>query len=215
MTPGRFITLEGGDGAGKSTQARRLGARLEALGHEVVLTREPGGSPFAERIRALLVSADAIDRAQLAETLLFNAARADHLAQTIRPALAAGKWVICDRFSDSTRAYQGIGGGIPRATLDALDTIVLGPTRPVLTLVLDIDPQDGLSRARSRGSNVAASPDRFEREGLAYHRQLRDAFLAIAAQEPGRCQVIDAGADADAVAAQIWSAVSARLELAP
>lgn len=205
MSRGRFITFEGGEGAGKSTQARRLAETLRAQGHEVVLTREPGGSPGAERIRALVVSGDAEDWSPMTETLLMFAARDDHLNAVIRPALAAGKWVICDRFSDSTRAYQGAAGGVDPALVEALDAAVVGADQPDLTLVFDLPVERGLSRALARG----ASETRFEAKGGAFHERLARAFREIAARHPERCRLIDAAGDVDAVAGRVRAAVEA------
>lgn len=203
---GRFITLEGGEGAGKSTQVRRLVAALAERGVSAVATREPGGSPRAEDIRAVLLAGSAERLAPLAETLLFAAARADHIAKTIRPALARSQWVICDRFADSTRAYQGALGGVDAETVAALERIAVGDTRPDLTLILDLPAETGLARAaRRRG---AGEVDRFEQESLAFHQTLRQAFLDIAAAEPRRCVVIDASGDEDQVAAGIMAAVA-------
>ncbi|MCP8941114.1 dTMP kinase [Alsobacter sp. SYSU M60028] len=207
---GRFVTLEGGEGAGKSTQIRRLAARLAERGVAVVATREPGGSPRAEEIRAVILSGSARRLGPLAEALLFAAARADHLDVTIRPALARGAWVVCDRFFDSTRAYQGARGGVDASVLAALDRIVVGETRPDLTLVLDLPAELGLARAHARRG--AAEPvDRFEAEDLAFHEALRRDFLAIAAAEPARCVVVDASGGEDEVAEAVWRAVESRL----
>jgi len=205
---GRFITFEGGEGAGKSTQVRRLAERLAERGLDVVTTREPGGSPGAEIIRHVLLAGAAKPLGPLAEATLFAAARADHLDVTIRPALARGAWVICDRFADSTRAYQGAQGGIDGRLLDALETATVGETRPDLTLLLDVPAEEGLARAATR-SGVGA--DRFESEGLSFHRNLRAAFLDIATREPERCVVIDGRAAPDIVAEAVWQAVSERL----
>ena len=208
MPRGVFITFEGGEGTGKSTQVARLARRLEGLGREVVTTREPGGSPGGEAIRALLVSG-AVDRwSALSEALLMNAARRDHVERVIRPALARGAWVICDRFADSSRAYQGVAGGVDLGVIAALETAVVGETRPDLTLILDLPIALGLARAASRPGAEA----RFEAKGEAFHSQLRDAFLEIAGREPERCRVIDAGGDPDAVEARIWAAEESRLQ---
>ena len=209
---GRFITLEGGEGAGKSTQQRRLVARLEATGLAVVATREPGGSPRAEEIRTMVLSGAAERLGPTAEALLFAAARADHLDKTIRPALARGDWVVCDRFADSTRAYQGAAGGIDPHVLQALERIVVGDTRPDLTLVLDLPVETGLARAKARRGSGGV--DRFEGEPQAFHEALRRAFTAIAAREPERCALIDASGSEDEVAAAVWTAVAGRLGLA-
>ena len=209
---GRFITLEGGEGAGKSTQQRRLVARLQATGLAVVATREPGGSPRAEEIRTLVLSGAAERLGPTAEALLFAAARADHLDKTIRPALARGDWVVCDRFADSTRAYQGAAGGIDPHVLQALERIVVGDTRPDLTLVLDLPVETGLARAKARRGSGGV--DRFEGEPQAFHEALRRAFTVIAAREPERCALIDASGSEDEVAAAVWTAVAGRLGLA-
>jgi dTMP kinase len=181
----RFITLEGGEGAGKSTQARRLAAHLGALGLPVLLTREPGGAPGAEAIRELLLGGMEWD--PLAEAMLHFAARREHVARTIRPALAAGIWVVCDRFADSTLAYQGAGQGLSRDVWERLCELTLGAVRPELTLVLDLPPERGMDRALSRGD-----ANRYERQAAAFHARVRASFLAIAAQEPVRCAVLDA-----------------------
>jgi dTMP kinase len=222
MISARFITFEGGEGAGKSTQAERLAVRLRARGISCLITREPGGSPFAERVRDLLLDPSAAERAPLAEALLFYAARADHLAATIRPALAKGTWVLCDRFSDSTRAYQGAASGVDRELLSRLERMVIGPTRPDLTVILDLDPSVGLARAAERlakakarrtASRDALSRDPFESKSRAFHDRLRKAFLEIAETEPQRCAVIAADASVDDIEAEIWTHVSERLKL--
>jgi dTMP kinase len=205
VSRGRFITFEGGEGAGKSTQARLLADGLRARGHDVVLTREPGGSPGGERIRALVVSGAAEDWSAMTETLLMFAARDDHLNAVIRPALGAGRWVICDRFSDSTRAYQGAAGGVDGAFVEALDVAVVGKDQPDLTLIFDLASERGLSRALARGE----AETRFEGKGPDFHARLAEAFRGIAAQHPDRCRLIDADGDVDAVAARVWAAVEA------
>jgi dTMP kinase len=213
MRRGLFITFEGGEGAGKSTQARLLKERIEASGRAVVLTREPGGTPFAEQVRSLLVDPGTAPHSALSETLLFYAARADHLEKVIRPALAGGRIVICDRFSDSTRVYQGEAGGVPAATLEALERLIVAETRPDLTLVLDLPVAEGLARATQRrelAKTVVA--DAYEKRPGAFHERLRRGFLAIAAAEPERCIVIDASEGAQAVAARVWAAVEPRLK---
>ena len=204
-----FITFEGGEGAGKTTQTRLLADRLGVAGIACRLTREPGGAPFAEEIRALLLRPDLPPRSAMAEALLFLAARADHVTETIKPTLQAGQWVISDRFSDSTFAYQGAAGGVPHATLTELHRLVLGDLRPDLTLILDIPPEIGLARADARKSS--AGRDHFEIREAAYHEALRQGFLAIATNDPERCAVIDATGSSEAVAARIWAIVEARL----
>jgi dTMP kinase len=206
---GRFITLEGGEGAGKSVQARRLAKRLEGFGLTVLRTREPGGSPLAEMLREALLAGAAEPFGPEGEALLFTAARIDHLDHAIRPALERGEWVVCDRFADSTRAYQGAGGRLDTPFIDALERVAVGADKPDLTLVLDLPSELGLARAASRRGGGA---DRFEAEGAEFHETLRRAFLAIAAAEPRRCVVIDARPGEEAVAAAIWEAVASRLE---
>ncbi len=206
---GRFITLEGGEGTGKSTQIKRLKAALETKGLTVLATREPGGSPGAEQIRSLMVEGEPGRWDAITETLLVYAARADHVARTIGPALLAGTWVISDRFSDSTFAYQGVGRGVPRETIRRIDSAVLDDFAPDLTLVLDLDVQLGLKRAMARG----ASENRFEKFGLEFHEKLRQAFLDIARRYPDRCRVIDAGGSEDEVSEAILAAVSRRFDL--
>ncbi len=207
MTQGRFITFEGGEGTGKSTQAARLVERLRARDLDVVQTREPGGSPGAEDIRAIALNGDAGRWSPVTETLLMYAARSDHLERTIRPALAAGRWVVCDRFADSSRAYQGVGGGAPVAFIESLDATIVGPTQPDLTLIFDLPVEVGLNRAFGRG----LFETRFESKGLEFHERLRQGFLKIARAHPERCVVIDADGDQDTVAARIWAAVEGRL----
>ena len=207
MARGRFITFEGGEGAGKSTQVQRLAARLKAEGREVVTTREPGGSPGAESIRELVLKGAADRWSPLTETLLMYAARRDHIERVIRPALERGAWVICDRFADSTRAYQGHAGGVDARLIDALEAHVLEGARPDLTLVFDLPAEVGLERAHVR----AGAEMRFESKGTEFHQRLRDAFREIAAAEPERCAVIDATGSMEAVEAAVWAAVAKRL----
>ena len=208
---GRFITVEGGEGAGKSTQIRRLAAWLDGRGVETVATREPGGTPGAEAIRALLVTGDTDRWDAAAEALLVTAARRDHAEKLIRPALARDAWVLCDRFADSTLAYQGYAGGLPLDGLTALARFAVGDLTPDLTVILDLPAEAGLARA---GRRMAAGPEaetRFEGRDLRFHEAVRDGFLDIARREPTRCVVVDATAPADAVARQIAAAVESRL----
>lgn len=207
---GEFITFEGGEGTGKSTQAAMLALRLEALGIGVLLTREPGGSPGAEIIRHVLLSGAAQPLGPDAEAMLFAAARNDHVDCAIRPALDAGKWVICDRFADSTRVYQGALGKVDPRLIRSLERVAIGALVPRLTFVLDLPVEAGLARRKQRGGDAA--PDRFEAEAMEFHEKLRQAYLALAEREPGRCCVIDAGRSKEEIAKQIWSIVNSRLE---
>ena len=206
--PGRFITLEGGEGAGKSTQIQVVKDYLLTRGNDVVVTREPGGTSEGQEIRNLLVSGDKDKWSPLSETLLILADRAAHLDRLIRPALADGKYVVCDRFFDSTKAYQGVAGGLGLDVIHNLQQPVLGTTLPYFTLLLDIDPEKGLRRAQERGGEL-----RFESKTLAYHRTLRNAFLDFAAQEPDRIFVIDADRDVEAVSADILAVLDERLNV--
>ncbi|HMK71546.1 MAG TPA: dTMP kinase [Xanthobacteraceae bacterium] len=207
---GKFITFEGGEGTGKSTQAAMLALRLESLGLRVLLTREPGGSPGAEIIRHVLLSGAAKPLGAEAEAMLFAAARDDHVRCSILPALEAGHWVICDRFADSTRVYQGALGQVDQRLIKALERVSLGNLYPDLTFVLDVPVALGLKRAtRRRGS---AHPDRFEAETIDFHERLRRAYLALATAEPERCVVVDASAPKEKAARQIWKAVKSRFE---
>lgn len=208
MARGRFITFEGGEGAGKSTQVKRLAERLTVDGREVVTTREPGGSPGAESIRDLVLRGAADRWSPVTETLLMYAARRDHIERVIRPALDRGAWVVCDRFADSTRAYQGAAGGTDPGLISALETFILEEVRPDLTLVFDLPPEVGLERAHAR----AGAEMRFESKGVAFHTRLRDGFRAIAAAEPQRCVLIDATEGMDTVTDAIWVAVRDRLD---
>lgn len=210
---GRFITLEGGEGGGKSTQLRRLARFLRGQGLDVVETREPGGAAGAEAIRPLLTQGDVARWDVLSETLLLAAARRNHVEQTIRPALDAGRWVISDRFIDSTRAYQGGARGLDPAVIATLEDWVLDGLMPDLTVILDLPPETGLIRAGRRIETAApgAGEDRFERMGLDFHQALRTAFLAIATAEPARCAVVDATADVDTVETAIRDIVTGRL----
>ncbi len=225
MTAGWFITFEGGEGSGKSTQAKRLADRLTAEGHAVTVTREPGGSPFAERLRALILDPKLETHSPLAEALLFASARADHLEQVIRPALAAGRFVVCDRFSDSTRVYQGYAGRVEPRLLEALELIIVQHTKPDLTIVVDIPAEIGLARASLRlntpphqapSEKTPKQPrsllaDRFEARGLDFHKKLREGFVEIARLEPQRCVVVDGQKSPDDVARDVWAAVQSRL----
>jgi dTMP kinase len=207
---GKFITFEGGEGTGKSTQAAMLALRLEALGLGVKLTREPGGSPGAEIIRHVLLSGAAKPFGPEVEAMLFAAARDDHVRCTILPALEAGKWVICDRFIDSTRVYQGILGEVDEHVIKRLERVSIGDLAPDLTLILDVPVDVGHERVKLRRGDAA--PDRFEAENVEFHEKLREAFLTIARSEPERCAVIDAGGAKEDVARQIWEAVNTRLD---
>jgi dTMP kinase len=207
---GRFITFEGGEGTGKSTQAASLAERLRAMGIGVVLTREPGGSPGAEIIRHVILSGAAKPLGPDAEAILFAAARDDHITTTIEPALAGGRWVISDRFADSTRVYQGALGHVDPLLLGGLHRITVGKLRPDLTFILDLPPEVGLERARARRGEQNA--DRFEAESLEFHEKLREAYLDLAAREPDRCVVVDTREPPPAVAARIWETVAKRLD---
>jgi dTMP kinase len=205
---GRFITFEGGEGSGKSTQIALLAERLRGIGLDVVVTREPGGSPGAEIIRHVLLAGAGKPFGPAAEAILFAAARDDHVTSVIRPALARGSWVLCDRFIDSTRVYQGILGGVDRAFIQGLERLTVGDVRPDLTLVLDIPAKTGLKRASKRRGSEAA--DRFEGEGLDYHEKMREAYRALAGQEPERCVLINASSNKEEVGKQIWNGVVTR-----
>jgi dTMP kinase len=205
--PGRFVTFEGGEGSGKTTQSRLLAAALRASGIAVVQTREPGGAPGAEVLRELLLSGR-VDWSAPAEALLHFAARAEHVERVIRPALAAGQWVVCDRFFDSTMAYQGYGQQADRGMIAALSEMV-GPP-PDLTLVLDVGAATMQARLASRGAGL----DRYEREGGAFQQRVREGFLAIAAGAPARCVVLSGEAAPEAVHAEVMAAVRERLGLA-
>jgi len=207
---GRFITFEGGEGSGKSTQAKLLASRLRSLAVPVLLTREPGGSPGAEAIRHVLLAGAAKPLGAHAEAILFAAARDDHVRQTIRPALAAGTWVISDRFADSTRIYQGTLSNVDPRLIRRLERITVGDTKPDLTLVLDAPTNLGLARAASRRGNVPA--DRFETERLEFYKKLQEGYRDLVQREPERCELIDACADTSTVAAAIWAVVNARLD---
>ncbi len=207
MPTGKFITLEGGEGAGKSTHLVGLATALRTDGLVVVTTREPGGAPGAEAIRELLLAHRDQAWDPLTEALLHFAARREHLAHTVLPAIARGDWVISDRFADSTMAYQGYGLGLDRDVITALYARTVGEFAPDLTIILDLPVEDGLARAASRGEGA----DRYERMGLEFHRRLREGFLEIARAEPRRCAVIDARLPVDAAAAAILAVVRERL----
>lgn len=203
---GKFITFEGGEGTGKSTQVARLAASLRARGVEVVTTREPGGSAGAEAIRALVLNGATERWSARTEALLMFAARSDHLERTILPALASGAWVICDRFSDSSRAYQGMGGGVNTGFIEALDAAVVGEHQPDLTLVFDLPVSVGLERALARGQGET----RFESKGVAFHERLREGFTTLVDKTPDRRILINATGDMDAVQSRVWAAVETR-----
>jgi dTMP kinase len=205
---GRFISFEGGEGAGKSTQIKKLAERLEAAKLRAILTREPGGSPGAEVIRHLLLSGVGKLLGAEAETLLFAAARDDHVRTVILPALTQGTWVLCDRFSDSTRAYQGKLGKVAPAVLNAMERVTIGDLKPDFTIILDVPVEVGLKRAAARRGQGA--PDRFESEDAGFHQELREAYREIASADPDRCVLIDATGDPSAVAALIWTALRDR-----
>jgi dTMP kinase len=207
---GRFITFEGGEGTGKSTQAAQLAQRLRSMGIGAVLTREPGGSPGAEIIRHVLLSGAAKSLGPDAEAILFAAARHDHVHMTIEPALARGRWVISDRFADSTNVYQGALGHVDPLLLGGLHRVTVGKLKPDLTFILDVPAEVGLERATKRRGEAGA--DRFEAESLEFHEKLRDAYLHLAASEPDRCVLIDAREPQAAVATRIWDTVAKRLD---
>jgi dTMP kinase len=205
---GRFITFEGGEGSGKSTQIKTLAERLNAAKLRAIVTREPGGSPGAEVIRHIVLSGVGKLLGPEAETLLFAAARDDHVRTVILPTLNQGIWVLCDRFSDSTRVYQGRLGQVAPAILNAMERVTIGDLKPDLTVILDVPVEVGMQRAAARRGKGA--PDRFEAEDLKFHQQLRDGYRQIAADEPQRCVLIDANADAGTVAAKVWTALRDR-----
>jgi len=205
---GRFITFEGGEGSGKSTHIKLLAERLNAAKVSTIVTREPGGSPGAEIIRHLVLSGMGKLLGPDAETLLFAAARDDHVSTVIKPALNQGIWVLCDRFSDSTRAYQGRLGKVAPEVLNAMERVTIGDLKPDLTIILDVPVEVGMQRAAKRRGTGA--PDRFEAEDVKFHQELRDAYRQIATAEPQRCVLIDANADASIVAANVWAALRER-----
>jgi len=213
MMRGRFITFEGGEGTGKSTQMALLKTALETGGFKVLSTREPGGSPGGEDIRNLLVNGDTHRWEPLSEALLNYAARHEHLQKVILPALNDGTWVVCDRFADSTMAYQGYGHGMDREIIRRLHRLVVGETAPDLTLIFDMPVEIGLSRAREREVKTGEGEDRYERMGGEFHTRLREGFLDIAKKEPTRCEVIDASGDIDTVARAVQNAVTQKLKV--
>lgn len=206
---GRFITFEGGEGAGKSTQIKKLADRLNAARLKTLVTREPGGSPGAEIMRHLVLSGMGKLLGPEAETLLFAAARDDHVRTVIAPALSQGTWVLCDRFADSTRAYQGSLGNVPAGLINAMQRVTIGDLKPDLTIILDLPVEIGLARAAARRGS--RTPDRFEGEKLAFHQGLREAYRKIATDDPARCVLIDANSDPDTVAGRVWTALHDRL----
>lgn len=208
-SPARFLTFEGGEGVGKSTQVKRLAARLAELGVPVVRSREPGGTPKAEAIRSFILQGKPESWGVGAEAVLFAAARLDHVNELIAPALAGGKWVICDRFADSTRAYQGLTGGVDEGLIDALENLALNGHTPDLTIILDMPPDTAFERVRQRAleDGMPAIADRFEKEDLEFHRRLRSGFLSIAQNNPERCVVLSADTGEDALAEDIWRVV--------
>lgn len=208
-TRGCFITFEGGEGAGKSTHINRLAERLDAEHIRALVTREPGGSPGAEIIRHVILSGMGKLLGPEAETLLFAAARDDHVHSVIAPALAQGIWVLCDRFADSTRVYQGKVGQVDARLLDALERVTIGNLRPDLTIILDLPVEVGMKRTAARRG--ASAPDRFEAEDVSFHQKLRDGYREVAASEPDRCVLIDADDAPDRVAEMVWTAVRDRL----
>ncbi len=213
LEPARFISLEGGEGAGKSTQIKRLANWLEQQGVQVCATREPGGSPGAEQIRELLVKGAGDRWASMTEALLMTAARAEHVERRIKPALSEGQWVLCDRFFDSSIAYQGAGRGLGTDRVKALQTLALGPFEPDLTILLDLPVSVGLARAKAREgekANSADSEDRFESLDLSFHETLRAAYIKIASSEPSRCVILDADKTPEALQQDIRSLIQKR-----
>lgn len=206
---GRFITFEGGEGSGKSTQAGILANRLSRAGRPVFATREPGGSPAAEEIREALLSGQVKQFGPLAEAVMFSVARADHIDHAIKDSLQEGRWVVCDRFIDSTRAYQGVTAGVPRGVINALEELTVGALSPDLTFILDISAEEGLARAKERADGDEL--DRFESQELVMHERVRRAFLDIAEEEPGRVVVVDASQPEAMVAEDVWETVLHRL----
>nr|WP_321307495.1 dTMP kinase [uncultured Sphaerochaeta sp.] len=208
----RFVTFEGGEGVGKSTQIRHLLNHLSRVGISTVRTREPGGTPKAEAIRSFILQGRSEAWGPAAEAVLFAAARHDHVTQLIAPNLAAGNWVLSDRFADSSRAYQGLTGGVDEQTIDALEELAIEGHQPDLTILMDMDPEYAFRRVAERAieDGVAAPPDRFEKESLDWHRRLRDGFLTIAVRNPGRCVVVSAEKSEEEVEEEIWRVVCER-----
>ncbi|MEQ1405629.1 dTMP kinase [Neorhizobium sp. Rsf11] len=202
---GLFVTFEGGEGAGKSTQIRRLADQLRRRGHDVLMTREPGGSPGAEAVRHVLLSGAAEEFGVRMEAILFAAARNDHVEEVIRPALESGAIVLCDRFIDSSRVYQGVTGNLEPDFIEALQRVAIDGVVPDCTLILDLPAEVGLKRARKRGAESA--PDRFEREEIETHEKRREAYLEIAEAEPGRCHVVNAERAEDEIADEIFAII--------
>lgn len=216
MSKGRFITFEGGEGSGKSTQIHKLADRLRDEGMDVLTTREPGGSEGAESIRKLLVEGDPSRWVPMSEMLLLLAGRLDHVERTIRPALANGTWVLSDRFSDSSRAYQGIAGGVGDAIVQQLHQMVMPGFKPDMTLILDLPVEVGLARAGARNQDTGkegVAEDRFERKGTDFHEALRAAYWHIAREDPKRCALINADCEIEALSDLVWQKVSDRLKV--
>ena len=211
---GPFLTLEGGEGSGKSTQIKLLSQWFDGLGVDHVCTREPGGAPGAEQIRNLVLTGDVDRWTPMTEVLLYTAARSDHVERVITPALEAGRWVLCDRFYDSSIAYQGAGRGVGVAKVRDLQKLVLGDLKPDLTLILDLPVQVGLGRAVSRETDKAAAEDRFERMDVSLHETFRSVFLEIAAEEPDRCVVLDADKEVDVLQQTLRSTIAQKFGLA-
>ncbi len=205
---GRFISFEGGEGSGKSTQIKRLADNLAGKGVRPLVTREPGGSPGAEIVRHLVLSGVGKLLGASGEALLFAAARDDHVHSLIAPALKQGQWVLCDRFTDSTRVYQGKLGSADISLIRAMERVTIGELKPDLTVILDVPAEVGLARAAKRRGEAA--PDRFEAEDINFHRRLRDAYRQVANDEPDRCVLIDATQDVEAIARRVWSVVGSR-----
>lgn len=215
MEQGLFITFEGGEGSGKTTQINRLSSTLSQLGYKVLTTREPGGTPEGEKIRDLIVQRDAGNWVPMAEVLLLFAARIMHVSKVIKPALEEGKIVICDRFADSTTAYQGYGHGVDQHVLDEINTIAMGHFKPDITFILDIDPEVGLQRSDRRLAaeqfQVKQREDRYEQLDIEFHKRLRRGFLDIAQKEPDRCHILDGSQDIDTVSKQIADIVRGKV----